>query len=509
MKESAYKIRYAIWAAVSTDRQAEEDKISLPDQESRCRAIANSKGWQETCLPYVVPGETRTAYINLRDAEDAIPQLRQMLWDAERGKFDVLVLYDYNRLRELLDPVARTLAAYRVQIYSVTQQVEPQSPENFNIYRADSAWMMQYLSSIISRAQIYDLRRKYEIGMPARVQNRGLPAISIPFGYRKPPGKEKDRAAIPVKDPVTSLIVIKFKDLLFQGRSLNQLVDFANGTGIKSPMGKLWTAQTIREILRNPFYAGYNRWGLSKNFTDPRTGKSIRNRNVNPEDIIVQRGHHQPLWDDDTHAAIICELDRRGNHYRGKIATQLSRLLACAACSSPLWMHHNGSRDEPDRAIWRCSKCKNANIHHSQAIRQTTAIIQNEIANNPSIQPPAERPPASSTLQTTAVNKLIRQRDRLVDLYQDEALTKEEYVVRRRELDAQITHAQAELNDITSRAARAAERINHLRKLDTLVEGISNWMENEDPQIVNRTLTILVEKFIVEGEKITKLKWKD
>ena len=55
-----------------------------------------------------------------------------MLNSAQRGDFNLLITYDYNRLRDLLDPVAKTLASYGVQIYSVSQPVEPLDAEGFN-----------------------------------------------------------------------------------------------------------------------------------------------------------------------------------------------------------------------------------------------------------------------------------------------------------------------------------------------------------------------------------------
>ena len=122
------KIRYAIWAAVSTAEQAAGDKTSLSVQEDRCREIAGGKGWLEVAGPYIVPGESRTRWVNLRDAEEEIPQLRLMLEAAQRKAFDILVLYDYNRLRDLLAPVAKTLSHYGVQIYSASQPIEPMAP---------------------------------------------------------------------------------------------------------------------------------------------------------------------------------------------------------------------------------------------------------------------------------------------------------------------------------------------------------------------------------------------
>jgi hypothetical protein len=502
-------IRFAIWAAVSTEAQASADKISLHDQEARCRATATAKGWQESAGPFVVPGESRTRFINLRDAEAEIPELRALLDAAQHGRYDVLVLYDYNRLRELIDPVARTLAAYHLQIYSITQPIEPQPPETFNQYRADSAWMMQGLSQIVSRSQISDLRRKYETGMPARVRDRGLPAISIPFGYRKPPGRETDRAAIPVQDPVQIPLILKFRDLLFQGRSLRQIVAFANATGIKSPQGKRWSPQTIRDILRNPFYAGYNRWGLSKNYTDPRTGQRLRKRDVNLADVIVEKGHHDPLWDDETHRRLLRELDERGNSYRGKHATQLSRIMICAACQSPLWMQHNGSRAEPERAIWRCSNkaCGAANLHHTPAVEQIGVMLQTEIrqAGDPGLAPRA----VDATLDRSKLDELLKRRERLVDIFQDDGLTKAEYLARRGDLDNQIFQTEKDLADFETRANTRAERLELLRSFATLAETIPAWLAHGDPLEVNRILRLLLEYISVDGERVAGLRFRD
>ena len=93
------KFRYAIWCAVSTKAQAGSKKVSLDQQETSCRQEADKRGWDETAGPYIVPGESRTKWLNLRDAEDEIPQLREMLDDAKAGRYDVLVMYDMDRRR--------------------------------------------------------------------------------------------------------------------------------------------------------------------------------------------------------------------------------------------------------------------------------------------------------------------------------------------------------------------------------------------------------------------------
>ena len=214
--------RCAIWAAVSTDAQAANDKVSLDEQEAQCRALITARAWVETAGPYIVPGESRTRWVNLRDAEIAIPQLHAMLDAAQAGRYELLIMYDYNRLRDLLDPVAKTLSHYGAQIYSLSQPVEPQPPAQYTPYASDASAMMQGLSRIISQAQNADLRRKYKFAMPRRASERGLPH-RIPWGYMKPPGRETDRNAVPVQNTEQTALIRRAAEMYVAGRPLAEV----------------------------------------------------------------------------------------------------------------------------------------------------------------------------------------------------------------------------------------------------------------------------------------------
>src|SRR5690349_15446800 len=106
-------LRFASWCAVSTIEQARPEKFSIPDQLERTQAAARQKGWIQAAGPFVVSGQSRTKYIQLDKAAAEIEPLSQMLHAARMSKFDVLVLTEYDRLRELLDQTFRTLANYR------------------------------------------------------------------------------------------------------------------------------------------------------------------------------------------------------------------------------------------------------------------------------------------------------------------------------------------------------------------------------------------------------------
>lgn len=491
-------IRCAIWIAVSTETQAGPDKISLSDQEDRCRLAITQKQWTETGV-YAAPGESRTRYVNLRDAEEAIPDLHRMLNDATRGRFDLLVMYDYNRLRDLLDPVARVLSSYGIQIYSLNQPIEPTSPETYNPNRADSAFMMQGLSQIVSRAQITDLRRKYETGMPARVRERGLAASSLPFGYRKPMGHETDRNAVPVQNPNLIPLILEMKDMLIAGKSLPQICRLAQLSTIKPPRGTKWWPQTIREILRNPFYAGFNRWGLSRNFTDLRTGQRRRDRNIPLEQVIVSPGKHEPLWDEDTHRQLCLILDQRGTHYKGFRVSALSRLLRCGTCGASMWMNHNGPRADADRAVWRCSKEK---AHPSVSNRIVTANLAKDLKSELGKQMeliPSNTSPSESILRARQLEltDLQAQRRRLEDAYVAGGFNLTEYMRRGAELDVSINASEDAALIAIKSAQDRHDRLQLIGGLLGAVDHLEEWLTSADQQEVNQLLRILLDHVVV------------
>src|SRR5688572_7048949 len=97
--------------------------------------------------------------------------------------------------------------------------------------------------------------------------------VQIQFGdlFMAQPGSRLDRKAVPEPDPIISQHVIAMKDLLLSGHSTRQIVEYLIESKVKPPKGKKWYPQTVREILRNPFYAGIVRFGAPKVVVDPLT----------------------------------------------------------------------------------------------------------------------------------------------------------------------------------------------------------------------------------------------
>ena len=503
--------RAAIWAAVSTETQAAEDKVSLPAQQEMCRSLLTARAWTEAAGPYVVAGASRTRWVNLRDAELAIPELRLMLDEGQAGRFNLLVLYDFNRLRDLLDPVARTLAAYGCQIFSISQPVEPMPPAEFDPYTSDSSSMMQGMSQIISRAQVSDLRRKYRVAMPKRVKELGLPAISIPYGYAKPPGRETDRKAVPVQVPEEIQVLRMIRDLFLAGHSRDAVAETLTHQGVPTARGGRWHQNTIAQFLSNPFYCGQVVFGRSRARVDPRTGQRRRLRGIPRSQWTIGQGRHEPLWTVDQFEEIQRELvrRRRRNAGLGRQVYQLTSLLRCAACGSTLARFKNGPRSEPDRAIWRCyigPAHPRASIPETVALQALGLQLRQFLVGLDLPAPRAGQEPRANVLDARKVlASLEARRQRFQRVYGDGLISYEDFAARLQEIEDQAEEARRSLTDVEDHAAVSRRRLERRDRLAAIVDSVPAYLLEAPRSEVNQALRDLFEGIVVDVGRIAKL----
>jgi DNA invertase Pin-like site-specific DNA recombinase len=505
-------IRAAIWAAVSSRAQASSDKISLEHQVARASAEAGAHGWTLPLDPFIVPGESRTQYIDLQDAENDIPQLRAMLNAAQRRQYDVLIAYDTNRFRNLLKQVYWALADYGVQMYFVTQPVPIQPPAAYDPNNADTLLLIINVAAITSDSELAQIRRRYNAGMPKRVTERGLP-VQIPWGYRRPqllePSRKALSNAVPEPDPAIVPHLLAIKDQLLAGKSTRQIIEYLSAHGVTSPRGTAWHPRSVIDILRNPFYAGQVRWGVSRVINDRRNQSTRRDRKTNPAQIQTATGQHQPLWDMETHQAIVQTIAGRARNYRGRQNTQFTGLLRCALCQSPLWRYGNGPRAS-NRLIWRCSHNTTGHItaQHDNLIDLVAAALLETL--------PAQTTTmlrASGNLRDTSpeeLDALARKRQRLEDAYLAGAWSLDRYTRRKTELDAEETQI---LDRRAAHEQHSAARARLWREtaetLPTLLPILPTWLRQNDPAETNAWLRGLLDHITVAAGPTVLLHYRD
>jgi len=154
--------RAAIYVRVSTDKQTVENQVR------ELRQIAERRGWQ-------VVEEYSDAGISGAKGRDGRPGLDQMLKDASRRKFDIIMAWAIDRLgRSLIDLLGtiQTLEASGVDLYLDQQSIDTTTAAGKLMFQVCGAFA-EFERSMIRQRVNAGLKRAVEAG-----KTLGRPRIS-------------------------------------------------------------------------------------------------------------------------------------------------------------------------------------------------------------------------------------------------------------------------------------------------------------------------------------------
>jgi DNA invertase Pin-like site-specific DNA recombinase len=122
--------RAALYVRVSTDKQTVENQVAA------LRQIAERRGWQ-------VVEQYSDAGISGAKGRDSRPGLDQMLKDASKRRFDVVMAWAIDRIgRSLIDLLGtiQTLEACRVDLYLDQQSIDTTTPAGRLMFQVTGAF---------------------------------------------------------------------------------------------------------------------------------------------------------------------------------------------------------------------------------------------------------------------------------------------------------------------------------------------------------------------------------
>lgn len=306
--------RAAILSRVSTEEQAADDRHSLPMQRRLLLERAAREGW-EVVREFEIRGES--AYV---DEIERRPEFAAAVACAERGEFDVLMVYDFSRFarshrvaHEVLYRLKR--AGVRLVDASGVDYTEDEDRAAFE------AMFSRRASRDHSRRVRDAIRRRHELG---------LPTGDIPFGYRRVMVRDglgnlvPDTLAPPVVVPEEAeAIRWAYRAWVAHGSYLDVAREFNRrglrprskprrlGPGYSRPANEEFGPTSVQRILENRFYLGY-----------------VTHRGVE------RRGRHEPIVDEELWQAAQAR-KRRGSRAPKRLAL-LSGLAVCFHCGRPV-----------------------------------------------------------------------------------------------------------------------------------------------------------------------------
>ena len=312
---------------------------SLDAQDRLFHELCKTRGW-EPVLVYREEGRSAKS-----DSIARRPVLRQLLDDAGKGNFEIVVVHTMDRWARNLRVSLETqgiLARHGVMLVSITEQIDHTTPEG--------RFMMQMLGGL---AELYSgtLSKHVQKGVSERVlQGRHLGGV--PFGYRPCSAEGCDPehpGGVHLVEVEADAVRELFKRYAAGTTTTVQLASWMNAQGHRTlnrhragkeeAEGRFFTNASVRGLLHNPFFTG----------------------RVKHKDELLD-GAHEPLISVELFEQVQANLTRNSGRSRTLAPKPpreylLKGLVRCAHCRMPMWSQtyksglayyreHRGSRGE-------------------------------------------------------------------------------------------------------------------------------------------------------------------
>lgn len=411
--------RAVIWKAVSSEAQAEDDRQSLPYQETLARDWCLKNGYEVATL-LELPGHSRSESDVITALEElaaegcfAYHDLRRM-W--QQKNFDILIVHTIDRLarsRSLFMWVVENVIKSGADIYFLTPGVL------FNKGNVDYTAPMALMGLRSSLDAFFEKSAATKAAKLAK----GIPTSGKkPFGYitlyddrHRPCGVEVNR------DPKLRALLDDAAALILAGVSLRQIeVELFNRFG-HNRNGQPYPQNFFRNIFDNPWTWGHAAQGHSNNMKagGQKTHPWLFDDTIPvPDTVRVHFNTHEALYSGDMVDRLKAEFRRRRLVVSGRGVAQskpFTGLVLCGHCGRN--MTHN---DSPHGHSLRCStntrrsgadKCPVSPPHtiSPRAIQDyLQGLLNDMLANNSPELDQAKQPDYSAQLTRvrTEINSL-------------------------------------------------------------------------------------------------------
>lgn len=226
----------AIYARVSDQSQAEEDKTSLHEQTSDMERYCEENGLTITARYR----EVGHGWSKARE------EFQRMLTDARAGVFDTIVCWKSDRLSRGMYPAAEVMAvveAHDIRLEAVKDAID------INMFA---------IMAVVGKIEIDNLRECASMGRHGMAKQGRIPTREVPYGYRR-----GDRSIPEIADDEAEVVRRVFDLSASEGMCAKRIANRLTAEGIPTrKRGRGWHGTAVSRTLKNETYLG--KWWYGK-----------------------------------------------------------------------------------------------------------------------------------------------------------------------------------------------------------------------------------------------------
>ena len=415
------------------------EKETLARHKKRLLSVAEKQGLNITMIyEEILSG----------DSIEERPAMQKLIQDLLNRKYKNLLVVELQRLsRGSTKDQGIILEAIEI---SGTKIVTPdRTYDPTNEYDLEAIEFGLYMS----RREYKFITKRMRAGLMQSVKEGNYLSPIAPFGYDIWKRGRNDRTLKPNEH--ADLVKQMFSWSGEENMGVGEIMKRLNAMGISTHRGGHWTRSTVRAILINPIYTGKVRWNKRNSQREYIEGKIELVHHMNTkEDTLLVEGKHPALIDDETFEKVQKNFQFHPPVETKKLNNILAGLIRCSKCGKTLkYIKANGNL-KPRYSHREHPKCntKSTKAHIiMSSIKETLNEKMNdfEIAlDNFNSSGEIERYEKLKDSLEKELEKLIKKKNKLYDLFEDDVYSRAEFTERKFVIIDKMSKIKSEMENL-------------------------------------------------------------
>lgn len=480
------KKRIAAYCRVSTDH--EDQANSFESQQRYFRGyIERNPDW-ELFEVFADEGITGT---NTKKRKE----FNRMIACARHGDFDLIVTKEISRFaRNTLDSIyfTRELKRYGVGVIFMN--------DNINTLDPDAELRLTIMASI-AQEESRRTSERVKWGQKRRMEQGVVFGRSM-LGYDVRGGK------MYINEEGAAIVRRIFHKFVHEGKGTHVIARELKEEGIQPMRVKEWQNTVILRVIRNEKYCGDL---VQKKTYTPDFLSHEKKYNYGQEDFVILHDHHEPIVPRELfeQANRILDAKSLSQEGKGKYSSRyaFSGKIKCGRCGSSYVARCRNRKDGSCYKAWRCYEavnhgsahmdttgkqigCSSSSIRNEDAIHIMRLVCQSLKLNQKKIVDNLisvvrcvigmESTKADITRWETQLAEAQEKREKLLDLYLNNILDKDEWIAKRDSYDIEINRISQLLESGSERQDMAQQQEQRMQDIVTAMQELLNGVEYED-----------------------------
>lgn len=348
---------------------------------------------------------------------------------------------------------------------------------------------LEYTKTILQRGKVASAKRGAYIG--------SIP----PYGYRKT--KIGKVPTLEIVEDEADVVRLLFDLYTKEDLTPYQIACRLNDMGAKPSLGEKWVKATIRQMLRNPHYAGYIEYNKEKRVQILENGEIIKKRITQYDDnVIIAEGKHPAIITRETweKAKSMIARNPRVNHEK-ELRNPFSGILVCKKCGLALRLHPYKQADDrlECKQLPRCYK----SVKYKDLYNAVLFALEN--SELPALELRLKNDNGNAReIQRKLIAKLEKQMEEYreqeeaqYELLETKKYTQDLFDRRNAKLREKMEECKAALYKAKSSLPESVDYAERVEKMKTAIDVLKD--ENASAAAKNKVLKAIVERIEFSG----------